>query len=62
VIGLKALNEGRAPPILNWLGPDAECDLDLVLGEARAIDAEALLLNAFAFGGLNTCLLFRRWA
>jgi nodulation protein E len=62
VIGLMALNEGRAPPILNWLGPDAECDLDLVLGEARAIDAEALLLNAFAFGGLNTCLLFRRWA
>ena len=62
VIGLMALADGSAPPILNWLGPDPECDLDLVLGEARAIDAEALLLNAFAFGGLNTCLVFRRWA
>jgi nodulation protein E len=61
VIGLEALNVGLAPPILGWLGPDPECDLDLVLGEARPIDADALLLNAFAFGGLNTSLVFRRW-
>jgi nodulation protein E len=61
VIALMALAERRAPPILNWLGPDPDCDLDLVLGEARAIEADALLLNAFAFGGLNTSLVFRRW-
>lgn len=60
VIGLCALAEGQAPPILGWLGPDPECDLDLVLGEARAIQSEALLLNAFAFGGLNTSLVFKR--
>jgi nodulation protein E len=53
VIGLMAVAEGLAPPILNFTGPDPECDLDLVLG--------VLLLNAFAFGGLNTCLVFRRW-
>jgi len=62
VIGLRALGAGLAPPILNWEGPDPECDLDLVLGEARPIAAEALLLNAFAFGGLNTCLVFRPYA
>ncbi|HEY5070482.1 MAG TPA: beta-ketoacyl-[acyl-carrier-protein] synthase family protein [Caulobacteraceae bacterium] len=62
VIGLMGLREGLAPPILNWLGPDPDCDLDLVLGSARPIEAEALLLNAFAFGGLNTCLVFRRWS
>jgi nodulation protein E len=61
VIGLKALRTGLAPPILGWLGPDPDCDLDLVVGEARPIDADALLLNAFAFGGLNTSLVFRRW-
>ena len=61
VIALKALIEQRAPPILNWLGPDPDCNLDLVLGEARPIEAPILLLNAFAFGGLNTCLAFRRW-
>ncbi|MGI8840719.1 MAG: beta-ketoacyl-[acyl-carrier-protein] synthase family protein [Caulobacteraceae bacterium] len=61
VIALMALAERRAPPILNWLGPDPDCDLDLVVGEARPIEADALLLNAFAFGGLNTSLVFRRW-
>jgi nodulation protein E len=61
VIGLQAMNAGLAPPILGWLGADPECDLDLVLGEARRIDVDALLLNAFAFGGLNTSLVFRRW-
>ena len=60
VIGLQALREGLAPPILGWLGPDVDCDVDLVVGQARAIEAESLLLNAFAFGGLNTSLVFAK--
>ena len=60
VIGLKALAAGLAPPILGYLGPDEECaGIDLVLGEARPIKAKSLLVNAFAFGGLNCCLAFR---
>ncbi|MFI4974424.1 MAG: beta-ketoacyl-[acyl-carrier-protein] synthase family protein [Caulobacterales bacterium] len=59
VLGLEALREGVAPPILNYLGPDPDCALDLVLGEARPIAAKALLANAFAFGGLNVSLAFR---
>jgi nodulation protein E len=60
VIGLKALAEGLAPPILGYLGPDDECaGLDLVLGGARPIKARSLLVNAFAFGGLNASLAFR---
>jgi len=58
VIALKALEAGIAPPILNYLGPDPECDVDLVLGQARPIDAKSLLVNAFAFGGLNVSLAF----
>jgi nodulation protein E len=61
VIGLRGLAEGLAPPILNYIGPDADCALDLVLETARPIDARVLLLNSFAFGGLNTSLVFRRW-
>ncbi len=57
VIALEAMRVGRAPPILGYLGPDPECDLDLVLGEARPIDARTMLLNAFAFGGLNASLV-----
>ncbi|MGE3142184.1 MAG: beta-ketoacyl synthase [Hyphomonadaceae bacterium] len=59
-LGLKALETGLAPPILNSLGPDPACDIDLVLGAARPIDAKNLLVNAFAFGGLNACLVFTR--
>ena len=60
VIALKGMAEGLAPPILGYLGPDEECaGIDLVLGEARPIKAKALLVNAFAFGGLNCCLAFR---
>jgi nodulation protein E len=60
VIGLTAMAEHIAPPILGYLGPDPECDLDLVVGTSREIDSEVLLLNAFAFGGLNTSLVFAR--
>jgi len=61
VIGLQALQHRLAPAIANYLGPDPDCDLNLVLGEARPIKADSLLLNAFAFGGLNTSLAFKRW-
>ena len=60
VIGLKALVAGRAPPILNFLEPDPECDLNLVVAASREISARHLLLNAFAFGGLNASLAFRK--
>lgn len=60
VLAILALRERLAPPILNFSEPDPECDLDLVVGGARAIEAEAMLLNAFAFGGLNTSLVFKR--
>ena len=60
VIAIRALQEGLAPPILGYLGADEDCaGIDLVLGEARPIKAKALLVNAFAFGGLNCCLAFR---
>jgi nodulation protein E len=58
VIGLKALEHALAPPVQNFLGPDPECELDLVVGSAQAIAARILVVNAFAFGGLNTSLVF----
>ena len=60
VIGIRAITEGLAPPILNYQGLDEDCaGLDLVLGKARPITAKSLLVNAFAFGGLNCSLAFR---
>ena len=43
-IGLRALREGLAPPIQNFNTPDPECDLDLVLGEARKVSSRLLNL------------------
>jgi nodulation protein E len=59
VIGVQALRAGLAPPILNFEAPDPDCaGLDLVLDKARPIDCTSLLVNSFAFGGLNTSLVF----
>jgi len=58
LLGLVALAEGVAPPVLNHLGVDPECDLPLVL-EPAAFAAHVLVSSSFAFGGLNAVLIGR---
>ena len=57
---LLALQEGMIAPTAGFLGPDADCDVDLVTGQARQADVQVALSNAFAFGGLNSVLALRR--
>ncbi len=59
VIG--ALREGVVPPTINYLGPDPECDLNVVPNTAQQRPVRAALSNSFAFGGLNAVLALRRW-
>ena len=48
-------------PTLNLVDVDPRCgQLDYIRGEARHIDTEYVVNNNFAFGGLNTSLVFRR--
>lgn len=48
-------------PTLNLVDVDPRCgQLDYIRGEARYIDTEYVVNNNFAFGGLNTSLVFRR--
>lgn len=56
LLGMMALREGFAPPVLNYLGADPHCELPLVLQPAR-IDHKILVSNSFAFGGLNAVLI-----
>jgi len=58
VIALKALKARLAPPVLNHIAPDPACEVDLVLGQVRPIEARKALVNAFAFGGLNVSMAF----
>ena len=60
VAAIGALRDGVAPPTMNFIDPDPECDLDYVPNAARAMNVRAVLSNSFAFGGLNAVLALRR--
>ncbi|MGN6085614.1 beta-ketoacyl-ACP synthase [Trinickia sp.] len=49
-------------PTLNLTAVDPACaPLDYIMHEGREIDAEYVMSNNFAFGGINTSLIFKRW-
>jgi len=50
-------------PTVNLEQLDPRCgELDYIVGEGRRLDVEYVVNNNFAFGGVNTSLVFRRWA
>jgi nodulation protein E len=55
-----ALREGVIAPTIGYEEPDPECALDVVPNVAREAKVDAVLSNAFAFGGLNAVLALRR--
>ena len=57
------LREGWVAPTLNLDSPDPRCaPLDYVRGAPRPLVIEHAMSNNFAFGGVNTSLIFSRWA
>ena len=57
------MKEGWFAPTHNLINPDPRCaELDYLQGSGRHFDAEYVMSNNFAFGGINTSLVFRRWA
>lgn len=57
---LMALNDGVIAPTIGYEEPDPECALDVVPNVAREARVDAVLSNAFAFGGLNAVIALRR--
>ena len=58
---VKSLETGWYPPTLNLTTPDPACaELDYLMGEGRRIDCEYAMSDNFAFGGVNTSLIFRK--
>jgi 3-oxoacyl-[acyl-carrier-protein] synthase II len=59
-VSAKTLMENCVPPTTNYSTPDPECDLDYVPNVARQMQVNAVLINAFGFGGQNACLVIRK--
>ncbi|MBP0597847.1 beta-ketoacyl-ACP synthase [Herbaspirillum sp. LeCh32-8] len=60
---IEMMRLGWFAPTINLNQVDPECgELDYIAGEGRGIDCEYVMSNNFAFGGINTSLIFRRWA
>ena len=58
---VKSLQTGWYPPTLNLRHVDPACaELDYIMGGERMLDIEYAMSNNFAFGGVNTSLVFRR--
>jgi len=56
------MNEGWFAPNLNLVERDPRCaELDYIVGGGRELQTEYAVSNNFAFGGINTSLVFRRW-
>ena len=56
------MREGWFHPNLNLDTLDEHCTgLDLIVGNGREMHPEYVMNNNFAFGGINTSLIFRKW-
>ncbi|HBL16479.1 MAG: beta-ketoacyl-ACP synthase II [Elusimicrobia bacterium GWA2_69_24] len=61
-ISVQMLREGWIAPTLNLESVDPRCGkLDYVVGGPRELQVEYIMSNNFAFGGVNTSLIFKRW-
>ncbi|MGL6289731.1 MAG: beta-ketoacyl-ACP synthase [Silanimonas sp.] len=62
-VAVQMMRDGWFHPTINLTEVDPRCgELDYVMGDGRRIDTEYVVNNNFAFGGINTSLVFRRWA
>ncbi|MFS2138521.1 beta-ketoacyl-ACP synthase [Duganella sp. Dugasp56] len=62
-VSIEMMREGWFAPTINLEQIDAECaPLDYIVGEGRALQCEYVMSNNFAFGGINTSLIFKRWS
>ncbi|WP_028780053.1 beta-ketoacyl-ACP synthase [Shewanella sp. 38A_GOM-205m] len=56
------MRDGWFAPTINLENVAEDCaELDYIRAEGRALDTDLVMSNNFAFGGINTSLIFRRW-
>jgi 3-oxoacyl-[acyl-carrier-protein] synthase II len=60
-ISIQMMREGWFAPTINLEQVDPQCaDLDYIQGDGRRLECEYVMSNNFAFGGINTSLIFKK--
>ncbi len=60
---IEMMNRDEFWPTLNLQNLDPNCgDLDYIVSTPRTISTEHIVSNSFAFGGINTSIVLRRWS
>lgn len=61
-VAIHMMNTGEFHPTLNLKNVDPRCaDLDYIVDDMRSIDCKIVMNNNFAFGGINTSLIYKKW-
>lgn len=61
-VSIEMMNSNWFHGTANLENVDPRCaDLDYLLGAGRSLETEYVMSNNFAFGGINTSLIFKRW-
>ncbi|KGT95596.1 3-oxoacyl-ACP synthase [Erwinia typographi] len=61
-LSIEMMREGWFAPTLNLTEPAVDCgSLDYIMHQPRELQTDYIQSNNFAFGGINTSLIFRRW-
>ena len=61
-LSIEMMNSDWYAPTLNLENVDERCGaLDYLRGEGRSFESDYVMNNNFAFGGINTSLVFKRW-
>ena len=61
-ISIEMMREGWFAPTINLEQVDPQCaELDYILREGRNIACDYVMSNNFAFGGINTSLIFKKY-
>lgn len=60
-ISIQMMREGWFAPTINLEQIDEQCgELDYIRGEIRSVQCDYVMSNNFAFGGINTSLIFKK--
>ncbi|MGH8399345.1 MAG: beta-ketoacyl-ACP synthase, partial [Gammaproteobacteria bacterium] len=61
-LSIEMMRDNWFAPTINLDNLDPACaELDYLTGDGRNLEVEHVMSNNFAFGGINTSLIFRRW-